>query len=181
MCYGMITYAVESNEQFEDAKKRIHDMTECYREQTRNRSLTQTDSNAGFMTVDTNEIADSQQVKSPLVVRGKGRPPSLRRASRMEIDMRKVKAKQKKAQVRGKLKQRHESSNLGDTPAMGTRRNLFGPSEVGFINPGQVQPVIDSSIIDTSGIQHRETIFLDSMAHDWTSLDCDGSQPVQPS
>ncbi|KAF5471691.1 hypothetical protein F2P56_008464, partial [Juglans regia] len=127
MCYGMITYAADSNEQFKDAKKRIHDMTECYH------------SNAGFMTVDTTAIVDSQQLKSPLVIRGKGRPPSLRRASRMETDMRKVKAKQKKAQVTGKLKQRDESSNLGDTPAMGMRRNLFGPSEVGFINPGQMQ------------------------------------------
>ncbi|XP_041001739.1 protein FAR-RED ELONGATED HYPOCOTYL 3-like [Juglans microcarpa x Juglans regia] len=71
----MVTYSVDfneedcnakcsySNEQFEDAKKRIHDMTECYHEQTRNRSLTQT--------VDTTAAAGSQQVKSPLVVRGK--------------------------------------------------------------------------------------------------------------
>ncbi|XP_040994232.1 protein FAR1-RELATED SEQUENCE 1-like [Juglans microcarpa x Juglans regia] len=37
MCYGMITYAADSNEQFEDAKNRIHEMTECYRKHTRNR------------------------------------------------------------------------------------------------------------------------------------------------
>ncbi|XP_035541673.1 protein FAR1-RELATED SEQUENCE 4-like [Juglans regia] len=87
MCYGMITYVADSNEQFEDAKKRIHEMTECYREQTRNLSQIQTGSNAGLMTENKNTVGSSQQVKSPLVVRGKGRPPSLRRASRMETDM----------------------------------------------------------------------------------------------
>ncbi|XP_035543634.1 protein FAR-RED ELONGATED HYPOCOTYL 3-like [Juglans regia] len=158
MCYGMITYAADSKEQFDDAKKRIHEMTECYREQTRNRSLTQTDSNAGYMTLDTTAIAGSQQVKSPLVVKGKGRPPSLRRASRMETDIRKVKAKQKKAQARGKAKQGDVSSNVGDTLAIGTRRNLFGQSEVDITYPGEVQTVIDSSVVHSSGIEHRETV-----------------------
>ncbi|XP_041011331.1 protein FAR1-RELATED SEQUENCE 5-like [Juglans microcarpa x Juglans regia] len=60
MCYGMITYATDSNEQFEDAKKKIQEMTEC--------------SNSGLMTEDKTTIGSSQQVKSPLVVRGKGRP-----------------------------------------------------------------------------------------------------------
>lgn len=68
-------------------------MTECYREHTRNLSLTQTGSNAGLMIEDKTTVGSSQQVKSPLVVRGKGRPPSLRRASRMETDMQKVKVK----------------------------------------------------------------------------------------
>ncbi|XP_040996098.1 protein FAR-RED ELONGATED HYPOCOTYL 3-like [Juglans microcarpa x Juglans regia] len=134
MCYGMITYVADSNEQFEDAKKRIQEMTECYRDQTRNLSQTQTGSNAGLMTEDKTTVGSSQQMKSPLVVRGKGRPPSLRRPSRMETDMRKVKAKQKKAQVIGKCKQRE-----GDIPIVGTHRNLFGPSEVDITNPGQVQ------------------------------------------
>jgi hypothetical protein len=58
-----------------------------------NSSLPITDSNAGYMTLDTTAVAGSQQVKSPLVVKGKGRPLSLRRASRMETNIRKVKAK----------------------------------------------------------------------------------------
>ncbi|XP_040998132.1 protein FAR1-RELATED SEQUENCE 1-like [Juglans microcarpa x Juglans regia] len=99
MCYGMITYAADSNEQFEDAKKRIHKMTESYRNQTRNLSLTQTGSNTGFMIEDTIAVGSLQQVKSPLVVKGKGIPPSLRRASRMETELQKVKAKKKKAQT----------------------------------------------------------------------------------
>ncbi|KAF5454613.1 hypothetical protein F2P56_024264 [Juglans regia] len=150
MCYGMITYAADSNEHFEDAKKRIHEMTECYREQTRNLSLTQTGSNDGFMTMDTTKVGSSQQVKSPLVVKGKRRPPSLRRSSRMETELRKVKAKKKKAQVRGKLKQRDERNTPdGDTPAMGTCMNLFGPSEVDITNP-----VLDSEAFDSSGTWH---------------------------
>ncbi|XP_035540257.1 protein FAR1-RELATED SEQUENCE 5-like [Juglans regia] len=60
-------------------------------------------SNAGFTTLDTNAGGSSKPVLSPNVVRGKGRPPSLKRASRMEKDMQKVKAKQKKAPVKGKL------------------------------------------------------------------------------
>ncbi|KAF5443133.1 hypothetical protein F2P56_035720 [Juglans regia] len=52
-------------------------------------SLPIIDSNAGYMTLDTTAVAGSQQVKSPLVVRGKGKPPSLRRASRMETNIRK--------------------------------------------------------------------------------------------
>ncbi|KAF5452626.1 hypothetical protein F2P56_027602 [Juglans regia] len=171
MCYGMITYAADSNEQFEDAKKRIQEMTECYREQTRNRSLTQTDSNAGYMTMDTTTVAGSQQVKSPLVVRGKGRPPSLRRASRMETNIRKVKAKQKKAQARGKAKQGDESSNVGDTLVIGRRRNLFGQSEVDITNPEQVQTVIDSSVIDSSGIQHQQTVMGFTAEQESMSMD----------
>ncbi|XP_041005682.1 uncharacterized protein LOC121250596 [Juglans microcarpa x Juglans regia] len=155
MCYGMITYAADSNEQFEDVKKRIHEMTECYCEQTCNLSLTQTGSNVGFETLDTAAVGSSQQVKSPLVVKGKRRPPSLRRASRMETELRKVKSKKKKApKVRGKLKQRDEGdTSEGDTPAMGTHRNLFGPSEVDIINSD-----LDSLAFDCSGTQHRETL-----------------------
>lgn len=61
--------------------------------------------NAGTTSLDTSAVANSQQVCSPKVVSRKGRPPSLRRASRMETDMRKAKAKQKKPLARGKCKQ----------------------------------------------------------------------------
>ncbi|XP_042956270.1 protein FAR1-RELATED SEQUENCE 3-like [Carya illinoinensis] len=104
LCYEMIDYAVDSDEQFEDAKKRIEEMTVTYRQNQRPVSTTQTGLESGCTTSET-AVGGSQQVKSPLIVRGKGRPPSLRRASRMEIDMRKLKAKQKKMQVGGKRKQ----------------------------------------------------------------------------
>ncbi|XP_042942625.1 protein FAR-RED ELONGATED HYPOCOTYL 3-like [Carya illinoinensis] len=136
MCYQMITYAASSNEQFEDAKTRIHQMTNSYRENPHPQSWTQTGSNTGAISLDISvHVGSSQQVKSPLVVRGKGRPPSLRKASRMETDIRKVKAKQKKAPVKGKRKQRDER----DTPVMNTCRNLFGPSEVYITGPIEVQ------------------------------------------
>ncbi|KAG2670827.1 hypothetical protein I3760_14G105400 [Carya illinoinensis] len=104
MCYTMIDYAVDCNEHFEDAKKRIHEMTECYRQNQRPISFTES---GGLEMVVTTAVGSSQQVKSPNVVRGKGRPPSLRRASRMETELSKVKAKQSKAQVGGKRKHNH--------------------------------------------------------------------------
>ncbi|XP_042967623.1 protein FAR1-RELATED SEQUENCE 5-like [Carya illinoinensis] len=147
LCYEMIDYAVDSDEQFEDAKKRIEEMTVTYRQNRRPLSSTQT----GCTTSQT-AVGGSQQVKSPVIVRGKGRPPSLRRASMMEIDMRKLKAKQKKTQVGGKRKQRDErdTGSMGtsmtlfderDTAPMLTRRNLFGPSEVDLTHPVQLQVV----------------------------------------
>ncbi|XP_035542140.1 protein FAR1-RELATED SEQUENCE 5-like [Juglans regia] len=135
ICYQMITYAAGSNEQFEDAKKKLYSMIDLYRENQHPPSMTQTGSNAGCTTLDTNAVGSSKPVLSPNVVRGKGRPPSLRRASRMEKEMRKVKVKQKKAPVTGKRKQRDE----GDTPLPDTCRNLFGPSEVDITSPSELQ------------------------------------------
>ncbi|XP_042957997.1 protein FAR1-RELATED SEQUENCE 4-like [Carya illinoinensis] len=141
MCYEMIDYAVESEKDFDDAKKKIQEMTGLYRQNQRPLSSGQTVSEPGVTILDGAVVGSSQQVKSPLVVRGKGRPPSLRRASRMETEMRKVKAKQKKAQVVQKRKQRDE----GDTVPMGTKRSLFGPSEAdAYSNHGQFT-VMDSS------------------------------------
>ncbi|XP_035545932.1 protein FAR-RED IMPAIRED RESPONSE 1-like [Juglans regia] len=105
ICYQMETYAAGSNEQFEDAKKKLYSMIDLYGENQHPPSMTQTGSNASFTTLDTNAGGSSKPVLSPNVVRGKRRPPSLRRASRMEKDMRKVKVKQKKAPVKGKRKQ----------------------------------------------------------------------------
>ncbi|XP_041003998.1 protein FAR1-RELATED SEQUENCE 6-like [Juglans microcarpa x Juglans regia] len=146
ICYQMITYAAASNEQFENAKKKLYSMIDLYRENQHPPSLTQagsnatscsaplTCSNAGFTILDTTALGSSQQVLSPNVVRGKERPPSLRRVSRMEKDMWKVKAKQKKASVKGKRKQRDGE----DIPVQDTCRNLFGPSEVDITRLGEV-------------------------------------------
>ncbi|XP_042978963.1 protein FAR1-RELATED SEQUENCE 5-like [Carya illinoinensis] len=62
---------------------------------------------------------------NPLVVRGKGRPPSLRRASTLEKRVLKVKAKKQKTPIKGKSKQLSRE----ETPVLDTRRNLFGTSE----------------------------------------------------
>ncbi|XP_042950033.1 protein FAR1-RELATED SEQUENCE 5-like [Carya illinoinensis] len=162
LCYEMIDYAVDSDKQFEDAKKRIEEMTVTYRQNQRPLSSTQTGLVSGCTTSQTT-VGGSQQVKSPVIVRGKGRPPSLRRASRMEIDMRKLKAKQKKTQVGGKRKQRDErdTGSMGtpmtlfderDTAPMLTRRNLFGPSEVDLTHPVQLQGESeDDDSIQTTG------------------------------
>ncbi|XP_035548752.1 protein FAR1-RELATED SEQUENCE 5-like [Juglans regia] len=166
ICYQMITYAAGSSEQFEDAKKKLYSMIDLYRENQHPPSMTQTGSNAGFTTLDTNAGGSSKPVLSPNVVRGKGRPPSLRRASRMEKDMRKVKAKQKKAPVKGKRKQRDE----GDTPLPDVCRNLFRPSDVDITSPRQMQPVRDS------GTQLQETVIA---SQESIQFGLDGDQPVQ--
>ncbi|XP_042950397.1 protein FAR1-RELATED SEQUENCE 9-like [Carya illinoinensis] len=158
ICYTMIDYAVDCNEHFEDAKKRIHEMTEYYRQNQRPISFTESDSfEGGLETLDTTTVGSLQQVKSPNVVRGKGRPPSLRRASRMETEMRKVKAKQSKAQVGGKRKHIHRDE--GDTTAKETHRNLFGPTETPIFNVGNFQIVADSSATDICGTQFQHTVF----------------------
>ncbi|XP_042939384.1 protein FAR1-RELATED SEQUENCE 5-like [Carya illinoinensis] len=154
MCYTMIDYAVDCNEHFEDAKKRIHEMTECYRQNQRPISFTES---GGLEMVVTTAVGSSQQVKSPNVVRGKGRPPSLRRASRMETELSKVKAKQSKAQVGGKRKHNHRDE--GDTTAKETRRNLFGPIETPIFNVGNFQIVANSAATDICGTQFGHTVF----------------------
>ncbi|XP_042988752.1 protein FAR1-RELATED SEQUENCE 5-like [Carya illinoinensis] len=146
MCYAMIDYAVDCNEHFENAKKMIHEMTKLYRQNQCPISCAET---GAITTLDTTAVDSSPQVRSPIVVRGKGRPPSLRRASRMETEMWKVKAKQKKAQVGGKRKQQDE----GDTAAMATCRNLFGPLE----SPN-IQIVTDSSPIEFTNTQFQHTV-----------------------
>ncbi|XP_042954536.1 protein FAR1-RELATED SEQUENCE 5-like [Carya illinoinensis] len=104
MCYGMIDYAVDSSEQFEDANKKIHEMTKLYRQSQTSSSMMQTGPEPGMSTLDST-AGGSSQVKSPKLVRGKGRPSSLRRASRMETETHKVKGKQKKPQQGGKRKE----------------------------------------------------------------------------
>ncbi|XP_042979839.1 protein FAR1-RELATED SEQUENCE 1-like [Carya illinoinensis] len=72
ICYQMIIYEASLNEQFEDAKTRIHQMTNSYRENPHPQSWTQTGSNTGAISLDTSvHVGSSQQVKSPLIVRGK--------------------------------------------------------------------------------------------------------------
>ncbi|KAK1584230.1 hypothetical protein Q3G72_031014 [Acer saccharum] len=137
ICYQMITLAVGSREHTQDAKAKLYYIIDLYRANQEPPSMTQTGSNVGCARGDATTVGGSEQVLSPNVVSGKGRPSSLRRASRMEKDMRKVKAKEKKAQEKGKRK-----------------RSLFGHSEMDIANAGHVQ----SAAFHTSGTQIQGTV-----------------------
>ncbi|KAF5468895.1 hypothetical protein F2P56_013006 [Juglans regia] len=105
ICYKMITHAAGLKEHTEDAIAMLYAMIDLYSVDNQEPpSITLTDSNVGCTTKDTPTAGSSKQVFSPHVVRGKGRPPYLRRASRMEKDMQKVKAKTKKAPVKRKTR-----------------------------------------------------------------------------
>ncbi|KAF5464140.1 hypothetical protein F2P56_014244 [Juglans regia] len=121
----MITLAASSDKHTVDATGKLFAMIDLYGDNQESPSLTVTGSNVGCTAKDTTTGGSSQKVLSPLAVRGKGRPPSLRRASGMEKRMRKVQAKTKKTAVKGKRKQR----DGGDTPAVATCRNLFPTSQ----------------------------------------------------
>ncbi|XP_042969002.1 protein FAR1-RELATED SEQUENCE 5-like [Carya illinoinensis] len=159
ICYQMITYASGSRENTEDARNKLYAMIELYRANQEGPSMTQIGSNIDCTANDT-IVGASGEVRSPRVVRGKGRPPSLRRASRMEIDMRKAKAKTKKAPTKGKRKEWDRGDtqvvDKGDTPMTEVCRNLFGPSDMDVSNVGHMQQAIperESVAIDITGAQ----------------------------
>ncbi|XP_018821417.2 protein FAR1-RELATED SEQUENCE 5-like [Juglans regia] len=143
ICYQMITHAAGSQEHTEDARTKLYAMIELYRANQEPPSMTQIGSNIDSMVKDTT-VDGSREVRSPRVVRGKGRPPSLRRASRMEIDMRKAKAKTKKVQANGKRKERDgghtEVVDRGDTPIV------------------EAIPERESVAVDVIGTEPRETV-----------------------
>ncbi|KAI9182109.1 hypothetical protein LWI28_022182 [Acer negundo] len=131
----MITLAARSREHTQDVKSKLYGMIDLYRANQEPPSMTQTSSNVGCTRGDKTTVGGYEQVLNPNVVCGKGRPPSLRRASRIENDMRKVKAKEKKAQEKGKRKERDE----GDAPILNTHRSLFGHSDMDIANARHVQ------------------------------------------
>ncbi|KAG6693423.1 hypothetical protein I3842_09G000900 [Carya illinoinensis] len=100
ICYQMITLAAGSKDHTEDATKKLYSMIELYHHEHPAPPMTQTGSDFGCTSNAT--VGSSQQVLSPRVVRGKGRPPSLRRACRMEHALRKVKVRTNKTTVEGK-------------------------------------------------------------------------------
>ncbi|XP_042952209.1 protein FAR1-RELATED SEQUENCE 5-like [Carya illinoinensis] len=150
ICYQMITHAASSRKYTEDARSKLYAMIELYRANEEPPSFTQIGSNASDTANDTT-VGCSGEVHSPRVVRGKGKPPSLRRASRMEIDMRKAKAKLKKAPAKGKRKERDggdtRSMDKGDTPVVEVCRSLFGPSEIDRTRYEHMQPAGGQSSI----------------------------------
>ncbi|KAF5450325.1 hypothetical protein F2P56_030686 [Juglans regia] len=102
--YKMITLAASSKKHTKDATYKLFAMIDLYGDNQDPLSMTVTDSNVGCMANDTIICGSSKKVFSPLAVKGKGRPPLLRRASGMEKCMRNVKTKTKRAPMKGKRK-----------------------------------------------------------------------------
>ncbi|XP_042950292.1 protein FAR1-RELATED SEQUENCE 5-like [Carya illinoinensis] len=147
ICYQMITDAAGSKILTKDATTKLYAIIDLYRSNQELPSITLMGSNDGWTIKDTTAVDSSKQVLSPNVVRGKGRPPSLRRASRMEKF--KAKTKTKKALVKGKCKQR----DGGDTPIVDTCRNLFGPSGMDAPSVGDVQAdPYSSGMLDSASL-----------------------------
>ncbi|XP_042962684.1 protein FAR1-RELATED SEQUENCE 5-like [Carya illinoinensis] len=143
ICYKMITCAAGSKKHTEDATTKLHAMIDLYSETQEPPSLAENCLNVGGVTKESAATTGSStQVLSPKIVQGKGRPPSIRRASRMEKELRKVKEKTKKAQGKGKHKQRDGD----DTHGVDTCRSLFGPSDLDVSNIGHVQAIPDRSL-----------------------------------
>ncbi|XP_042954733.1 protein FAR-RED IMPAIRED RESPONSE 1-like [Carya illinoinensis] len=162
----MITHAAGSKKHTEDATQKLYSMIELYSDNQEPPSRTCTGSNLVPSIPDVSTCAGSDKVLSPLVVRGKGRPPSLRRASTMEKEIRKIKAKAKNATVKGKRKQR----DGGDTPLPDTCSNLFGPSDKDICDL-----VEDSSILEKCRTQRQESMIG---SQEMMFFGLDGSQPV---
>ncbi|XP_042950040.1 protein FAR-RED ELONGATED HYPOCOTYL 3-like [Carya illinoinensis] len=153
ICYQMITLVAGTKEHTQDAKAKLFAMIDLYRANQEFSSMTQTGSNVPISAGAQVLLGVLGKYAVHMLCVGKV-PPSLRRASRMEKDMRKVKAKAKKAQEKGKRKERHE----GDTPILDTKRSLFGDSEMDISFAGHVQAVPGSTPFDPSGTQVRETM-----------------------
>ncbi|KAF5451928.1 hypothetical protein F2P56_026982 [Juglans regia] len=173
ICYKMITCAASSKKHTEDATSKLNAMIDLYEADQEPPSMTEKCLNVDGTTKDSTTIGSSTKVLSPRVVRGKGRPPSLRRASRMERELRKVKEKTKKATGKAKRKQRDGE----DTPVGDTCRRLFGPSDLDFFNVGHAR-VIPKSIptVEISGTQDRETVL---QSQESMQFGFNGSQPRQ--
>ncbi|KAF5441854.1 hypothetical protein F2P56_037206, partial [Juglans regia] len=125
ICYKMITYAASSKKHTEDATTKLNAMIDLYEANQEPPSMTKKCLNVDGTTKDTTTIGSSTKVLTPRVVRGKDRPSSLRRASKMEIDLQKAKEKTKKAQGKGSNFRDGE-----DTPAVDMCKRLFGPSNL---------------------------------------------------
>ncbi|XP_042957697.1 uncharacterized protein LOC122293240 [Carya illinoinensis] len=116
-------------------------------------------------------VGSSKQVLSPHIVRGKGRPPSLRRASRMERDLRKVKEKTKRAQGKGKRKQRDGE----DISVVDVRKNLFGVVQTELESIPAADPV--GAQPEERLMQSQESMQFGLVGSQPLEAILDGSQP----
>ncbi|XP_042939456.1 protein FAR1-RELATED SEQUENCE 12-like [Carya illinoinensis] len=124
-----------SKEHTENATAKLYSMIELYGDTQEPPSIPKPAFNVGGTSKNKTDVASEKKVLSPRVVRKKGRPPSLRRASKMEQDMRKFKQRTNKATVKGKCKERDGSP----LPTQNTCRNLFGLSEIAINEVENVQ------------------------------------------
>ncbi|XP_042940727.1 protein FAR-RED IMPAIRED RESPONSE 1-like isoform X1 [Carya illinoinensis] len=119
-CYQVATNAASSDEHTEDMLAKLDAMNLGYLNKGASH---QTCSNVAVTLAATTTTESSKKVLSPLVVRGKGRPPSLRKKSMIE----RVKPTTKKSTQKGKRKQPHGREG----EVVGTCRNLFGQPVIG--------------------------------------------------
>ncbi|XP_042980096.1 protein FAR-RED IMPAIRED RESPONSE 1-like [Carya illinoinensis] len=124
-CNEVSTNASSCDEHTEDMLAKLHAMNLGYR-------TNKPPSKVNVTTVVETTIATSKYVLSPHVVRGKGRSRSLRKKSMIEH----LKPTTKKATQKGKRKQLHGIEG----EIVGTRRNLFGSTDVGTQQSVTFQP-----------------------------------------
>ncbi|XP_042944843.1 protein FAR1-RELATED SEQUENCE 5-like [Carya illinoinensis] len=169
ICYKMITHTAGSREHTLDATNKLHAMIELY---SGNQDPPCCPNVDGTINVSAT-IGSSKQVLSPHVVRGKGRPPSLRRASRMERDLRKVKEKTKRAQGKGKRKQRDGE----DTPVVDVCKNLFGFEQA--VRESIPAPYITEAQPQETFVQSQESMLVGLDGSQPLPAVLDGSQPAK--
>ncbi|XP_041001655.1 protein FAR1-RELATED SEQUENCE 5-like [Juglans microcarpa x Juglans regia] len=129
VCYDVATNAASCDEHADDMIDKLHAMNIVYcTKKSPQRPL----EHVANTVVDASTAGSSKKVLSPLVVRGKGRSPCLRKKSIIE----RVKPTVKKTTQKGKRKQPHGR----DIDRVDTCRNLFGQTVVGTQESVVIQP-----------------------------------------
>ncbi|XP_042978818.1 protein FAR-RED ELONGATED HYPOCOTYL 3-like [Carya illinoinensis] len=159
-CYEVATNASSCDEHTEDMLDKLDAMNLGYRTKTPPSKVVTTDA-------DTTTAVSSNKVLSPNVVKGKCRPPSLRKKSMIE----KVKHTTKKLSKKGKRKQPHGIQGVD----VGTCRNLFGQTDVGTTQNVPVQSSqYTTEVLDFSA---TELGFAVNETQESMQIGLDGTQP----
>ncbi|KAG7973828.1 hypothetical protein I3843_06G017100 [Carya illinoinensis] len=159
-CYEVATNASSCHEHTEDMLAKLDAMNLGYHTNL-------PPSKVGVIHANTTTDASSKKVLSPHVVRGKGRPPTLRKKSMIE----KVKPTTKKASQKGKRKQPH--GHEGEV--VGTCRNLFGVTVVGTQQNVPVEPIHKTT--EVSDFSIAEFGFAVNQTQESIWVGPDGTQP----
>ncbi|XP_042950017.1 uncharacterized protein LOC122282124 [Carya illinoinensis] len=159
-CYEVATNASSCDEHTEDMLAKLDAMNLGY-------CTNLPPSKVVVIHADSTTEASSKKVLSPHVVRGKGRPPSLRKKSMIE----KVKPTTKKASRGGKRKQPH---GIGGE-VVGTCRNLFGQTVVGTQQTVPVEPIQNTT--EVLNVSATEFGFAVNETQESILLGMDGTQP----
>ncbi|KAG6731001.1 hypothetical protein I3842_01G108300 [Carya illinoinensis] len=159
-CYEVATNAASCDEYIEDMVVQLDAMNIAYR-------TAKPPSKVAVTSAEGIEGGSSKKVLSPLVVKGKGRPPSLRKKSMVE----RVKPTTKKQSQKGKRKQPHGIEG----ESLSTCRSLFQQTDVGTQHLNLVQPQsYTSEVLDMSV---TELGFAVNETQESMQLKMDGSQP----